>query len=346
MLKFFFSGVSLLKCSPFLKRGLLLLAIACAAIQFFLLLPRTFNRTDRCRDVLAYYLVKERIHDGEPVYVSQPDSGPHDRSYPSYLYPPIFAIVLSTFPEVAFTTFARLWTLLLYGAFWIYAAALGKLAKGRVTVSGTLMAGMILLVFPGTFRALDLGQVDPLLWAAFGLALSYPSLRGVFTMSISIVKPWGIWPLLGSAGEGCRVWCGAILVLAGSALFGALVLGGPEFVEACRNWFTQVLPSLSQGAWSPYNRSLSFALLRFSHNLGLWEYDGGSLPIWARNWLLACSMAGPLLAGWGFRRKAKNFRLAAMGCSAILFSPICWTTYLPVLLTLMAVLFHDKLEME
>jgi hypothetical protein len=176
-------ALTFLKSSLFLKRGLLLLAIACAAIQFSLLLPRTFNRTDPWRDVLAYYLVKERIHNGEPVYIGQPESGPHDRSYPLYLYPPILATALSALPKMTFTTFARLWTLLLYGAFWIYAAALGKLSKGKVTVSGTLIAGMILLVFPGTFRALDLGQVDPLLWAAFGLALSYPSLRGVFPIT-------------------------------------------------------------------------------------------------------------------------------------------------------------------
>jgi hypothetical protein len=342
MIKNLSQALTLLKNSSFLMRGLLLLAIGCAAIQFFLLLPRTFNRKDPWRDVFAYYLATERIHNGEPVYISQPKSGPHDRSYPLYLYPPIFAIALSTLPEMSFTAFARLWTLLLYGAFWIYAATLGKLASGRWTASGTLIAGMVLLVFPGTFRALDLGQVDPLLWAAFGLALSFPSLRGVFTTSISIVKPWGIWPLLGALGEGCRVWCGAMLVLAGSALFGTLVLGGTEFAGSCQNWFTKILPSLSQGAWSPYNRSLSFALLRFSHDLGLWEYGGGSLPVWAKNWLLACSAAGPLLAGWCLRRQTGNLQLAAMGCGAILFSPVCWTTYLPVLLSFIAVLFHDK----
>jgi hypothetical protein len=38
--------------------------------------------------------------------------------------------------------------------------------------------------------------------------------------------------------------------------------------------------------------------------------------------------------------------LATVGCTAILASPICWTTYLPVLLTFVAVLVHSIFKMQ
>jgi hypothetical protein len=59
--------------------------------------------------------------------------------------------------------------------------------------------------------------------------------------------------------------------------------------------------------------------------------------------LLGSGLAGPLLVGWRFRRSPKNLQLAAAGCTAILVSPICWTTYLPALLTLAATAFHSKI---
>jgi hypothetical protein len=330
--------------SQFLKRVVVGLAIVVAILQLSILLPKTLGRTDKMRDVYAYYLVKERIEHGRPIYLNLSKKGPHDSSLALYLYPPVFAGVLSLLPKMSFLTFARLWTLLLYGAFWIYATTLGKLAFGRFSLSSTLSAGLILFFFPGTFRALALGQIDPLLWAFFGLALSMPLFRGGFTMLVAIIKPWGIWPFLWSIGEGLRVWAGAITVLLGSALVGALAFGGEAFVENCRTWFTHILPSLAQGAWSPDNRSLSFALLRGAHSVGLWSYDGGALPLGARIWLLGSGLAGPLLIGWRFRRSSKNLQLAAVGCTAILVSPICWTTYLPALLTLAATAFHSKIH--
>ena len=333
-------------CRKIFSRAVLIFAIGMAVAHFCFFLPNTLKRTDKGRDSLAYYLVMERIHNNEPIYAGLSEQGPHSPAYPLFLYPPVLAGALSVLPHMTFPVFARFWTILLYGAFWVYSATLGKLASGRVTVSGTLVAASVLYFFPGAFRALELGQVDPLLWAFFGLALSFPVSRGFFTMAISIIKPWGIWPFLWSLTEGYRVWVGALLVLAGSAIMGTLVMGGVEFVGACHDWLTNVLPSVAQGTWSSDNRSLSFAVLRIAHSAGLWSYEGGALPFWARNWLLACGIGGPLLTGWCFRRKQKKLQLTAVGCIAILASPICWTTYLPVLLTFTAVLFHSVFRMQ
>ena len=121
-----------------IRRVLLLLAI----FHFFLLmcysLPKRFLRTDRNRDVLAYYLVSDRIQKGEPVYWPLPETGPHNPSIPLYLYPPVFSSILAIMPPTSFVKFAQIWTFLLYTAFWIYAVCLTRLAVGRVTFSGIL----------------------------------------------------------------------------------------------------------------------------------------------------------------------------------------------------------------
>ncbi|MGE4493139.1 MAG: glycosyltransferase family 87 protein, partial [Syntrophotalea sp.] len=223
--------------SQFLKRVFIGVSIVFTVFQLSVFLPKTLCRTDKSRDLYAYYLVKERIEQRDPIYLDLSNKGPHDLSLALYLYPPVFAGALSLFPKMSFLMFARFWTLLLYGAYWIYAATLGRLAFGRFSLSATVPAGLILFFFPGTFRALSLGQIDPLLWALFGLALSMPTFRGWFTMLVAIIKPRGIWPLFWSVGEGLRVWVGATMVLLGSALVGILAFGGDAFVENCRIWF-------------------------------------------------------------------------------------------------------------
>jgi hypothetical protein len=254
-----------------IRRVLLLLAI----FHFFLLmcysLPKRFLRTDRNRDVLAYYLVSERIQKGEPVYWPLPEVGPHKPSTPFYLYPPVLSSILAIMPPTSFVKFAQVWTVLLYAVFWIYAACLTRLALGRATLSGTLVAGLVLTCFPGTHIALSFGQLDPFLWALFGLALAVPAIRGAGLMAIALVKPWAI------------------------------------------------------------------------KALQLWAYQGGVLPFWARAWLTFSASAAPLLVGWLLRRRSMALQISAMGCAAVLFAPICWTSYLPLTLSLFAVLIGQRL---
>lgn len=123
---------------------------------------------------------------------------------------------------------------------------------------------------------------------------------------------------------------------------GILGVGSEEFFKSCWYWFTSVLPSLSQGSWDSDNLSVSFALLRAVEITGLWHYEGGMLPVWARFWLLICGVTGPLFAGIFLRRREKVVQLSAVGCAAILLAPICWTSYLPILLTFISALVNEK----
>lgn len=326
---------------PIIRRIVLILAI----FHFFLLfgysLPKRLLRTDEARDVIAYYLVKERIHRNEPVYSHLPEMGPHKSTFPIYIYPPVLSSMLAIIPVSKFETFASVWTFLLYVAFWIYAICLTQLAIGQVTVSGTLVAGLALTLFPGTHSALSLGKIDPFLWALFGMALTVPAFRGAGLMAVSLVKPWAVWPLIWAFKEGWRVLAYALMVAVGSVALGILVRGSTEFYMECLTWVRDVLPTLGQGTWSSGNWSISFGVLKVIKILGLWEYARGMLPLWARIWLLFCGIGVPILSGWLLRRHPMVLQLSVMGCAAVLFSPICWTSYLPILLTPLSLIFHE-----
>ena len=249
-------------------------------------------------------------------------------------------------PPTSFVKFAQIWTVLLYAVFWIYAACLTRLAVGRATLSGILVSGLVLTCFPGTHIALSFGQLDPFLWALFGLALAVPAIRGAGLMAIALVKPWAIWPLIWTFREGKRVWIGALLVAVGGAGVGMFVLGPTKFYTECYIWIQDVLPSLGQGTWTAGSKgswSLSFAVLRAIKALQLWSYEGGVLPFWARAWLTFSASAAPLLVGWLLRRRPMALQLSAMGCAAVLFAPTCWTSYLPLMLSLFAVLIGQAL---
>jgi hypothetical protein len=244
-------------------------------------------------------------------------------------------------PPTSFVKFAQIWTVLLYAVFWIYAACLTRLAVGQATLSGTLIAGLVLTCFPGTHISLSNGQVDPFLWALFGLALAVPALRGAGLMAIALVKPWAIWPLIWTFREGKRVWIGALLIAAGSVGVGMFVLGPTKFYTQCYIWIRDVLPSVGQGTWSAGTKgswSISFAVLRAIKVLQLWAYQGGVLPFWAMAWLTFSASAAPILVGLLFRRQPMVLQVSAIGCAAVLFAPTCWTSYLPLILSLFAVL--------
>jgi hypothetical protein len=327
---------------PLLRRILLFLAVFHFLVLLGYSLPKRLFRTDKKRDLICYYLVIERIHQNDPVYLHLPELGPHKVTFPMYVYPPVLSSLLGLMPILTFETFARIWTLFLYAAFWVYAVCLAQLAIGRVTVAGTLIAGLALTIFPGTHTALSLGQIDPILWALFGMALAIPPLRGAGLMAVSLVKPWAVWPLVWALREGWRVLAYALIVAAGSLVLGMLIRGPATFYAECLTWIRDVLPALGQGTWSAGNWSISFAALGAIRALGLWDYSGGILPLWARSWLLFCGIVVPILAGWFLRKQPMVFQLSVIGCAAVVLAPICWTSYLPVLLTPLAVIIGQK----
>ena len=319
--------------------GLCATAVVHAMVQLTSI-PLLWHRTDSDRDVLAVYAAGERVRTGEPLYLPWPDYGPHvsTSSGPRFgaklhLYPPFLATAVAPLTALSFTTFARLWYLPLLAAFWIYAWCLARLVLPRPNAWSVLIAGEALGLTPGAHRAVALGQIDPVLWALFGLALAVPAVRGAAFSASAAVKLYAGWPLLFAIRrEGRGVFLQGLTVLLAGVLASGLTLGFGVFLD----WAHYVLPIVGQGTFNRDNVSLSFAALRLIRLLG-WAYVPGPLPDWARLYLTTVGIGAPLLTGWLTRRGNRNLQYGCVGAAAIMFGPLCWTSYLPILLSPVAV---------
>lgn len=319
--------------SPLFKRSLFFLAIFHLFAFFSYSLPTRLQRTDGERDLIANYQAMERTHNNASLYLTSVINGSKRLETLVYNYPPPLSSILGMLPAMSLARFSKIWTLVLCAAFWIYAICLTKIAIGRISLSGTLIAGLALTLFPGTHVALSSGQIDPILWALFGMALAIPKLKGACLMSITLVKPWALWPLLWAIKDRWKVVNGALIVALGSLVLGGFVRGVEVFYSEWLTWLRDVLPFLGQGSWATGNWSISFGVLRVLKQLGFWKYPDGVLPGWAQLWLFFCGIFVPILSGIFLRKRRMIIQLSIIGCIAIVFSPICWISYLPILLT-------------
>jgi hypothetical protein len=204
---------------------------------------------------------------------------------------------------------------------------------------------------PGAQLAFMVANVEPVLWALFGAALAWPAARGLGFAASAMVKLYCAWPLLAAVSrEGWRVVRGAALALALGTVLCMLVLGPGVFARSMLDWARYMLPVVGQGTWAfdPHyggtNVSFSFAILRVARELG-WEYRPGPLPAWARLYLTVVGVAAPLLALWLTRRmRDVALRCGLVTAAAVLFAPLCWATYLPLLLAPLAAAVRLRAE--
>jgi len=318
-----------------LSTALLVPAIFHLLIQLGVWLPQHWQRTDTRRDLAVYYYAARRVIEDKPLYRPWPDYN-LDVFPNRYLYPPPFAAAIAPLGHLSFVWFARVWYLVLLVAFWIYAWSLARLAhpggNRRETIHAVLIAGMILAFCPESNGAMSVGNAEPILWALFGLGLT-TRLRGAAFAAGALVKIHPLWPLLlASRYEGARVLRPAAAVLLVGIIGSWLVCGS----EAWLAWWPAVSPVVSQGSFTEGNVSLSFLGLRLARLLG-WEYAGGPLPVGARLYLSVMAIAGPLGVAWLLRREQSLTQYAWVALAAMLFAPLCWTLYLPLLLAPAAV---------
>jgi hypothetical protein len=316
--------------------------------NLFLAFPANWSRGDWYLDTLYYYTAAERVRTGQTLYWPWPEYGPHvlteAASYPyeRHPYPPFMAPALAPVTRVPYETFARFAYIPLFATFWIYAACLCKLATGRWLIGGTIVAGTLLGIVPGSYMALSLGQLDPILWAVFGLALASSRFRAVGFAVLTMVKLYGAWPLVLSWWyEGRRAVIPAAATVALGVGVGAIVKGPVGYITAFADWIRYMGPVVGQGTFNPHNVSLSFAGLRVLIELGWDFYVPGPLPQWARLYLTIVGVAAPLSTVWLMRRRDPVLQYAVITCVAVLFAPLCWVHYLPLLLAPAAILFRD-----
>jgi hypothetical protein len=333
-----------LRRSRLLGTALFGLAIFHLAIQLIVVMPRNLAVTDREDNIRVYYRAAQNARQRRDIYQRQPANTPTKLG--TYIYAPYFAAIISPFSILPFPAFVRLFYCLTFICFWIFAWCLVRLScDGKADVRKVLICGLILDLFPGGYAAFSVGQIEPLLWALFGIGL-LGTARSAFWVTDALIKPFYLWPFLANITDvicesGIKVLlrklAPAIILTGALVLCGGLICGWNSYDI----WVRDVLPTLSQGNFSTGNVSLSFLVLRVARYCG-WHYAGGPLPPVAHFWLTAASIAAPLIVWRVLRRTATPLKYAALVAAAILFSPVCWVYYLPMLLPLIALLWQHK----
>lgn len=333
-----------MKFSPAFRRLLRLAALALAAFhlafQLLVWVPAQWARDDPDRDVIVYYQAAERLQNGEPLYNPWPQFGPHE--VPNrFFYPPPFTLLTRPLAEMSYLNFSRAWYVLVLIAFWIYAACLARIVMRRWAWPETLIAGLILQLTPEAAVALAFGNFEPVMWACYGLAVATPSKAAPLAFA-AMMKLHPIWALaIVVRRGGWRALATAALILGIGFAAGIAFVGW----ENARMWWSATSPVVSQGTWWGGNVSISFAGIRVANALGF-IHDVGPLPTLARMYLSAMALLGPLTAVYLTRHAKIEWRIALVGAATILFSPLCWTMYLPLLLLPAALFWRDKLATD
>jgi len=322
------------------------LAIFHLAIQLIVVMPRNLAVTNPEENIAVYYKAAVNAHNRQPIYRKQPNYGPDHEVEAVYIYAPPFAAIISPFAALSFVAFVRLWYCVMFAAFWVFAWCLARLYfDGRVDIRKVLIWGLILDLFPGGYAAFSIGQIEPLLWALFGLGLVAIA-RPVLWALCTFVKPFYMWPLLAEVADSARKnsikvllrsLAPAIIIAVVLLFCGGVICGWNSYFI----WMRDVLPTLSQGSFSSGNASLSMAALRVARFIG-WQYSGGPLLALPHLWLTAASIGAPLVTWFLLRRYSLQLKSAALVAAAILFAPVCWIYYLPLLLPLGALMFRDE----
>lgn len=307
-------------------------------------MPRNLAVTNPEENIAVYYKAAVNAHNGQEIYYRQTSNSVTKPG--TYIYAPFFAAIISPFATLSFVTFVRLWYCVMFAAFWVFAWCLARLCfDDRIDIRKVLIWGLILDLFPGGYAAFSVGQIEPLLWALFGLglvAIARPTLWAMCTF----VKPFYMWPLFAeivdaTRKDGIKVLLRSLIptisIAVALVLCGGLVCGWNSYVV----WIRDVLPSLSQGSFNAGNVSLSMAVLRVARFMG-WQYSGGPLPTLPHVWLTVASIGAPLLTWFLLHRHSTQIKSAALVIAAILFAPVCWTYYLPLLLPFFALMFQNK----
>ena len=306
-----------------------------------------FALTDMRRDAILYYRAARAADAGAPLYTPRPNYGPDSKPF-EYLYPPPFAAAIAPLGRVSWPTFILIWRVGLLLSFAGYALCLCALCGRRD--AWTFLAWLAILhLWPGTFRALALGQIDPVLWLLGGLSVwgaraATPSAGwaraacGAALGASSLVKIYGVWPLLalGKSEGRARAWAAAALVMVAGLAWGVGRCGLDSYAQ----WAHAVLPVAGQGTFNPDNYSFSMGVLRIARALG-WNYAGGPLVGPPKMWLSFAAIAGPLGALLASRRLEVRWRVALVSCAAAWCAPLCWSTYLPLALLLVALAWKN-----
>lgn len=298
------------------------------------LLPLALSPYYPMADADVYVLAGRHALTGEPLYPLTPQGDPRtpEGGYLPFLYPPPFAAALAAVGALPQFAAVRLLKLLTFIAFWGFAAALCRLATGRLTTRGVLGAALLATWTPGAHFNLIAGQVEPLLWLAFALALLTPATGALLALSC-LVKPFAAWPLaLAALREPRRVLPQTLATFLLGFLLGTAVCG----LTAYSTWLHYTPDRMYRVAFFGENISLALLPLRL---LGY-----RALPVWGRPFLLGMYLLLPALMAWLCRRRPLPLQYAWVAAAAILCAPFSRPYYLPFLLIPLALEVREALR--
>lgn len=301
-------------------------ALAVMAFEAAYLLPISLLRYFAIADLDAYAVAARHVVTGQQLYPLMPrgDIPVPGGTWIAFLYPPPFAAALAPLGYLTHLAAVRILFVVTFASFWAYAAVLGRMLTGRWSFRGFLAANLIVSLVPGGAFCLIAGQIEPLLWLAFALAVTTPA-GGALLAASCLVKPFAALPLAVAAWrEPRKVILQAALVLVVGLLLGGLVCGWGSYLD----WLSYAPNRLYRVAFHPANISLSLLPLRL---LGYTR-----LPDWGRLFLLGMYALMPGLVAWVMRKRPVEVQVAWVGAAAILFAPFSHVYYLPLLLTPLA----------
>jgi hypothetical protein len=319
-------AIKLISTSELLRTAVGFLALVLAFYQVFFWLPEQANRTDFNRDIQIYYMSARHVVSHQPLYTSWLAYGPN-LTPRSFYYPPQFAAAVSPLGYLSFRAFSWIWYALILIAFWGFSFSLARISTTtKPSLSSVGLWGLVLAASPGVYFVMCIGQVDPILWALFGLGISFKRSRYLTWTVAAQIKLYPVWMLAAKAfKEGPKFLIPCLAINAVWISLTCLICGASSFVL----WFKDVPWVIGQGSFNSVNVSLSFAVLRVATLLG-WKYTSGPLDPWIRTSLGAASIIGPVATGYICRRLPSTPFYAIVGLSAVLFSPLCWRHYLTI----------------
>jgi hypothetical protein len=308
-------------------------------LQLVVWLPLQWTRPDGGlpTDARVYYHTMRDVVAGRPVYHLIVGYGP-DIVPNQFYYSPQTAVVLSAFGRMPYMSFLRMWYVLILASFWLFCGALAYISgNGRVKAMSVLRWGLVVGFTPGVYWYMSLGQIDPLLWAGFGVAMASPRLRGALLALVTQVKPLAAASLAVALVREPRTRVPAVLTLAVGVAIGIAGLGTHSFVQ----WYHATSPIVHQGTFLYRNASLSMSCLRIAHLLG-WHYSSGPLGAAPQAFLTICQVAG-ILVGilWARGKSEPTAQYVRVYLAAILSSPLCWWSYLVPAYILLALKLKD-----
>jgi hypothetical protein len=261
---------------------MILLTIAIVMAGFIRILP-TLIRQPGSYDFAAYYVAARVLNAGDALY---DDAHMMDAavvngekvSFPKYIYPPFFAVLLRPIAGLSFITASRIWFVFNLLCLIISVALISRIIG--IPRSGGIALGLLALILPPIYDTLLLGQVNLILLLLIVLSLYFVSrsgeyrwneiLAGLFLGIAVVIK---IYPItIGFAFLIHRRVVAFISMIFGILLVMSIGITAGGGIDNTIRYFNQVLPSLSesgpgvtdQSIWPVVIRLFSFNQYRFA----------------------------------------------------------------------------------